>query len=298
MHETLLQLRDKHWDVVVAPADGGGLLKCEFDALPVLHPVAQPALVNHTSSKRQSCYFPLIPYSNRIEDSQFHFGNVAVNLGLNVAGSPHAMHGHGWLSRWLVTARSDTDCTLSYERAADAEWPWRYLGRQTFAIDDDTLTISLEVVNLAATSMPCGLGFHPFFPAAGGPRLRLQARSVWDGDVPAFPRQRVAVPERLDFSNGPSVTERTGIDHCFEHWQGRASMTYPDSMRRVVLEGCQDADSVIVYVPAGRDFFCVEPVTHAVNAMNLSDPADAGFWTLEPDMARRITMSLRCVLIG
>jgi aldose 1-epimerase len=297
MHGTL-QLRDEHWDVVVAPADGGSLLKCEFDALPVLLPVDQPSLVDRTSSKKQSCYFPLIPYSNRIEDSQFYFRDVPVKLARNVADSPHAMHGHGWLSRWLVTASSDTHCTLSYERAPDAEWPWRYLGRQTFAIRDDELTISLEVVNLAATPMPCGLGFHPYFPAAGGPRLRLHARSVWDGGVHAFPRQRVAVPERLDFSNGPSITERTGIDHCFEHWQGRASVTYPDSLLRVVLQSCPDADSVIVYVPSGGDFFCVEPVTHAVNAMNLSDPADAGFWTLEPDTARRITMSLQCVVVG
>jgi aldose 1-epimerase len=156
----------------------------------------------------------------------------------------------------------------------------------------------LEVENLAATPMPCGLGFHPFFPTAGGPRLRLQARSVWDGGVHAFSRQRIAVPERLDFSKGPSITERTGIDHCFEHWQGRASMTYPDSLLRVVLESCADANNVIVYVPASRNFFCVEPVTHAVNAMNLPDPSDAGFWVLEAGATRGIKMSLQCVVVG
>lgn len=291
-----LQLQDEHWNVVVAPDAGGSLARCEYDGLPVMHAVEQPVL--HGPARARTCYFPMIPYSNRIENSRFHFGDAPIRLTPNVTDSAHAMHGHGWLSRWSVTDRSDTQCTLSYEWAPDAEWPWRYLGRQTFALGDDGLAISLEVVNLAPTSMPCGLGFHPFFTAAEAPRLRLHARSVWEGAVHTFPRRRIAVPDVLDFSNGPRITERTSIDHCFEHCRGRASITYPDSMLRVVLECSGDADHMIVYIPEHAGYFCVEPVTHAVNAMNLPDPADAGLWTLEPGSARRITMSLECSLIG
>jgi galactose mutarotase-like enzyme len=115
MHQTLLHLRDEHWDVVVAPADGGGLLKCEFDTLPVLQPVDQPALVEHASSKRQSCYFPLIPYSNRIEDSRFNFQDVPVNLAMNVAGSPHALHA-------FVRARARRGVALALPGAPDIRY--------------------------------------------------------------------------------------------------------------------------------------------------------------------------------
>jgi galactose mutarotase-like enzyme len=48
---------------------------------------------------------------------------------------------------------------------------------------------------------------------------------------------------------------------------------------------------VVVYVP-GSGYFCVEPVTHAVNAMNLADPAAAGLWILEPTGTREITTSI------
>jgi aldose 1-epimerase len=295
MNDTLT-LRDAHWNVLVAPAAGGSLLRCEFDGLPVMQPVEQPALVAHTSAR--VCFFPMIPYSNRIEDSRFCFRDVPVALAPNVVGSPHALHGHGWLSHWLVTDRSATHCTLAYEHAPDAQWPWHYRGQQSFAIDEDGIHFSLEVANPGETPMPCGLGFHPFFPAADTPRLRLHARTVWDGAVQAFPRMRVPVPGDLDFSHGPRISERIGIDHCFEHCQGRASITYPESMLRIVLESCADADRMIVYIPAGADYFCVEPVTHAVNAVNLPDPADAGLWVLEPGSARRITMSLQSAVIG
>ena len=51
----------------------------------------------------------------------------------------------------------------------------------------------------------------------------------------------------------------------------------------------------MVYIPRGADYFCVEPVTHAVNAMNLPDAAAAGLWTLEPGATREISMTIRCV---
>ena len=41
--------------------------------------------------------------------------------------------------------------------------------------------------------------------------------------------------------------------------------------------------------------FCVEPVTHAVNAMNHADAAAGGLWTLKPGATREIRMTIRCV---
>ena len=295
MDETLT-LCASGWNLVVAPADGGSLLSCDFDGLRVLHAAERPALIGRASSR--SCYFPLIPFSNRVEQSRFQFQDVPVALATNVVDSPHAMHGHGWLAPWDVAERSETHCSLTFEHVAGDRWPWRYRGRQTFTIADDQLTIALEIVNLAATPMPCGLGFHPFFPADDAPRLRLQAGSVWDGGAAAFPRTRVAVPDRLDFSSAPRVADRAGIDHCFERWQGRASVTYEDTLFRIILSSCAAAGSVIVYIPENARYFCVEPVTHAVNAMNLADPAAAGLWTLEPHASRQITMSLRCAVLG
>jgi len=42
-------------------------------------------------------------------------------------------------------------------------------------------------------------------------------------------------------------------------------------------------DYCIVYVPAGRDFFCVEPVDHPINAHNL--PGQPGLSLLAPGAA-------------
>ena len=72
-------------------------------------------------------------------------------------------------------------------------------------------------------------------------------------------------------------------------------MRYAEGSRTVILDGCEETAYAIVYIPADADYFCVEPVTHAVNAMNLADAAAGGLWTLEPGATREIRLTIRCV---
>ena len=58
--------------------------------------------------------------------------------------------------------------------------------------------------------------------------------------------------------------------------RGSATVSYERGPRSVVFEGCAATQSVIVYIPEHADYFCVEPVTHAVNAVNLPNPLESG----------------------
>ena len=180
-----LELGDERWKLRVAPSLGGSLLACEHDGLPVLQPVAQPVGARRRSSR--CCHIPLIPFSNRIENGRFSFEGRSIRLASNVDGSPHAIHGHGWQAEWQVTERDAARCALSFQHEPAPDWPWRYEGRQTIAVAGDALRMTLAIENQASTSMPCGLGFHPFLPAAGGARMQFEATQVWDGNAGAFP---------------------------------------------------------------------------------------------------------------
>ena len=288
-----IELADGRWKVVVAPMLGGALIACDYDGKVVLKPVAQPA--GGGLPAMPCCHFPLIPYSNRIENGRFRFGGAVIRLRENVAGSPHALHGHGWQAAWRLTERGDAGCTLSFDRAPAPDWPWRYRGTQTIAVAGDALHLELAIENLDTAAMPCGLGFHPFLPRNGGARLALEAAQVWDGSAGTFPRRRVDVPAALEFRHGPRVGDRQGTDHCFDGWRGAALVSDERSARAWRIEGCAATRFVIVYIPADADYFCVEPVTHAVNAMNQPDAAESGLWTLQPREVRRISMTIRPV---
>lgn len=290
--DDVLELADGRWRLVVAPSQGGSILHCDHDGLPVLKPTVQPAAPGR--APYTCCHFPMIPFSNRVENGRFRFGDVAVQLAPNVTGSPHALHGHGWQSAWQVTSQDATSCTLSFRRVPMPDWPWAYRGRQTIAVSGDAVRITLAIDNPGPSAMPGGLGFHPFFPRTAGTRLTLAAERVWDGGAGAFPTARVAVPPPLDFRTGPRLSDREGADHCFDGWTRRATVRDDHSRRALHLEGCDTTRSVIVYIPAGADYFCVEPVTHAVNAMNHADAAAGGWWVMAPGTTRSIEMTIRC----
>ena len=55
-----------------------------------------------------------------------------------------------------------------------------------------------------------------------------------------------------------------------------------------------DFGHVVIWSPAGENFFCVEPVTNATDAFNLASRgiAGTGIKTLEPDESLTETMTL------
>ena len=280
-----------HWKLVVAPALGGSLAACEYDGQAVLQPTAQPASMGRAAMR---CgLFPLIPFSNRIEQSRFAFGGRPVWLEPNVAGSPHAMHGHGWQAAWRVLERGPDRCTLTFERLPTADWPWAYRGTQHFAVADGELCVTLAIENLGHDVMPCGLGFHPFFPRGARTRLAFEAARVFDGPAAGFPTRSRATDGERDFCAGPCVADREGVDHCYQDWRGSAIVRFDAPARAFRLDGCQDTRFVIVYIPAGADYFCVEPVTHAVNAVNHPDDTNSGLWSLAAGETRQIALTLR-----
>jgi aldose 1-epimerase len=288
-----LELGDGRWKILVAPARGGSLLGCTFDGAPVLQPAPQPAAPGRPALR--CCHFPLIPFSNRIDNGRFRFNGSTVQVARNVAGSPHPLHGHGWQTEWQVSESNGTTCVLTYGRKAMPDWPWPYRARQTIAVAGDSLYLLLAIENPGPAAMPGGLGFHPFFPRSAGARLELSAEQVWNRAAAGFPTARTDIPAALEFHGAPRIADRQGTDHCFDGWSRRATIRYEHPARCVTLDGCQETAHAIVYVPAHADYFCVEPVSHAVNAMNLADPAAAGWWTLDAGEIRSISMTIRCV---
>ncbi len=283
-----LELTDGRWNVFVAPSLGGSLVTCEHDGIEVLRPVAQPggsALASHC------CSFPLVPFSNRIENSRFSFDGRATALTPNVSGSPHAIHGHGWQAAWHATDRTAERCALALGHDANLDWPWSYRARQEIALAEGALQLTLAIENTGRGHMPCGLGFHPFLPRDSSTRLAFQATGVGNRRAGEFPTEQVPIEVPFCFRDGPRVAEREGLDHCYDGWPGRVEVS--NGERGFTLEGCAETPYLIVYTPAGADYYCVEPVTHAVNAMNLANASALGWWRLAPREERRITMRIR-----
>src|SRR5688572_14916726 len=252
------ELADGRWKVTVAPALGGSLVACTHDDHEVLKTVDQPT--GDSGRAEPCCHFPLVPFSNRIENSRFPFVGATIAVNPNVAGSPHALHGHGWQMAWQVTDRDARRCELALLRERTPDWPWTYEARQEIALEGGSLRLTLAIENTGPGDMPCGLGFHPFLPRSDEARLAFQATQVGNRRASKFPTRFKTIDAALDFRDGPRLSERTGIDHCYAGWTGRAVVSAGRAAPGFYLEGSAATRFAIVYVPAGADYYCIEPV--------------------------------------
>ena len=240
---------------------------------------------------RKCASYPLVPFSNRIQDARFTFDGREILLNRNFQPEPHAIHGHGWQNPWMVLAQSETEVTLSYRHVAN-DWPWDYEARQTIRLTEEGAVFSMGLTNLSARSMPGGLGFHPFFLKKGDVELQMHLENfhLSEGCIPQGRDNQHPILGALTASS--PVPE--GFDDGFDGWDGRAVISWPEEGRKLTMTASDNARNVIFYSPEGREYFCVEPVTHMTDAVHhLDDPdwPDHGLQILESGKTMEMEMT-------
>jgi len=235
------------------------------------------------------CY-PLIPWSNRIRDGHFSFDGQEIRLTATEDGTANAIHGHGNRRAWSVVAEGEGALALAYEVPAGEEgWPFPYRAEQSFTLNETGLTITLGCQNTGDGRMPVGLGLHPYFPKRGDLGLWFNVQNAWPPVDGKFPTGATGLPAALDFSEPKPVV--TGLDQGFGGWDGTAHLIWPEEGLAVVIEGGATLDHLVLYTPADRDYMCLEPVSHCIDAANLHmrDVEGTGFRTILP--GHRLSMT-------
>ena len=239
--------------------------------------------------------FPLVPFSNRIADARFAFEGRIYQLEPNLPPEPHAIHGQGWQSPWVVEQASAGGAELTFGHAVP-DTPLDYRARQTFALHEDGLEIALELTNAGAGPMPAGIGHHPYFIRTDGVTLRARLDHVWLPDERKIPQRRVPLPAAWDFADGRRLAS-VDLDHCFGGWDGRAELHWPELDLTFVIEAGPIFRHLVIYVPPGQDFFCIEPVSQVNDGFNMRERGveGTGVRVLAPGETLAGTIRLRIV---
>jgi aldose 1-epimerase len=159
----------------------------------------------------------------------------------------------------------------------------RYTARQRFALHGRELINDIEVTNRGEAPMPAGIGVHPWFPFTTRARMTAATPLVWMVDAEYMPTGRQAPPERLDFTRGLAFAG-SNVANCYSGWDGRAVIEWPEEAMRLTMLADPPLTHLVLYAPDGGDFFCVEPVSNAVDAFNLGPQGvpDVGYRLLSP----------------
>lgn len=243
------------------PAVGGSISRLTRNGKDVMRPTPEGA----TDALQTAC-FPLVPFCNRIRDGAFVFEGRKVKLSPNLPGHPHTLHGQGWRSAWQVVESSPTRAVLSYHHAP-GEWPWDYEAVVVYELRGDGLRMYLTVRNLSKSTMPAGLGFHPYFNRTPDSRLKARVDGIWRADDECLPVSWHAGVLRKDWTHGEPVAHDVTIDHCYTGFGGRAEISEGSRLTHV-LRASPECRWLHLFVPLGETYFCVEPVNHMPDPFN------------------------------
>jgi aldose 1-epimerase len=292
-----ITLRSGPLGVVLAPAVGGAIARFWSERSEGAGPAvellrAAPDLALARRDPWAMACFPLVPWSSRIREGRFTFGQRSVILALNHPPERHAIHGLGFQTAWTIVDRRPALATLEHHHAPDA-WPWAYRALQRIALTPAGLELELLLTNESDAAMPAGLGWHPYFPRTPETTLTARVSGLWLTDGEILPAACIAPPPSRDPGRGLAV-DRVVLDNAFVGWDGEAVVTWPERRVRLRLAAPPPLGTLVVYTPPGQSFFCAEPVSHITDAFNLAaaGQADTGVLTLAPGETARVTLTL------
>ena len=267
----MLELMAGAMRCLVLPACGGSLGGLWLGESPLLRPSGPEDWVSGDATRLAG--FPLVPFSNRIAGARFDWQGKAITLPRNQPGESHALHGLGWQRPWQVMAQAPSRAVLELTHAGGADWPWPFVARQEIVLTPDALVLTLSARNLTAQAVPLAIGHHPYFARAGA-ILQMTAAQVWLADPNNLPDHAVPPADALDFSQPAPVADRA-VDNCYVGVNWPVQIGWPDRDHGLRLTASTELPCAVVYSSAANNAFCVEPVSHLSNALNLPQASPA-----------------------
>lgn len=284
MTSATLELEDEFTRLTLAPELGGSIVNW------TVRDTGQP-LLRHTDAHalntglpgKLAC-FPLAPWSNRIAEGGFDCPDGWQSLSPNSLTDPLPIHGSAWQQAWQAVSLTANEVVLQL----DSSTPFAYRARQRFHLSEGKLSIELSVTHLAERAAWHGLGLHPYLPRTPHTRLQAAARQVWFCDATKLPTRLGELPAEWDFQH-PGALPETLVDNGFCEWDGHCLIQQPDLGYELECQA-SDSDYYLLYCPPGLDFFCIEPVSHPVNAHHL--PGRPGLLLLEQGQSTELGFTL------
>jgi aldose 1-epimerase len=256
----------------LAPEMGGSVTAWDWKTGDVWSPLFRPW--NGASGDRYTlACFPLVPWSNRITEGGFEFEGKYYPIRANRTEEHYPIHGDGWLQSWKVAEQAGDRIKLALESRGFDGNPYHYRSTQTFLLLPDGLQIDLTVTNTGQKTLPFGLGLHPYFLRNASTRLQFKSEGVWlCGDDPIPTQHTTNLPPGWDYNAPtPLPLDAPLIDNCYTGWNGKARIEYPDRGLALTMTMPDCNGYTLFYRAPEREFFCLEPITHPIDAFHMTD---------------------------
>jgi galactose mutarotase-like enzyme len=240
-----------HSRVELAPARGGLVTSFSVAGRELLY--MDPTTLADASKSVRGGIPVLFPSPGKLVDDRFTY-----------AGKSGAMKQHGFARSlpWTAAAHSGDEAsvrlTLCSSALTRAQFPWEFRYDLTFTLEGTRLSLFMRVHNSGDVSLPCALGFHPYFYVAHkeGTRVETRATTAFDNV------SKQVIPYRgVDFAAPEQDL------YLLDHGSSESALVFADGAR-IELRASSEFTRWVVWTLAGKDYVCVEPWTALPDALN------------------------------
>jgi aldose 1-epimerase len=244
-----MRLSNDDIELIIQPETGGSVSAFRWQGKPVFRDAPQD-----NQDVLRSSNYPLVPYSNRIASARF--GDFRTVPNCPQIEPLHLIHGTGFLAKWDVIGEAHLQHVYD-----GPDWPGPFTSHQYFELCDDGYCHHIAITNDGDQPIPAGLGIHPHFPRAQA-HLEISLSGKWLNGQSRIPQKWEPLDQMPEWLGGEL------IDEVFTGRKGEIRIDWPT--HRLTIMPDDDLSHTVIYCPPDRDFFCVEPVTHMIDAANRS----------------------------
>lgn len=223
-----------------------------------------------TAAPNKMGSWTMVPFANRAFDGVVDDGSERFLVPDNNPSGAGNIHGFGWQSAWAILGQTASHTVLEHRRS-DGPDPYRYRVSQEIRLDEAGMTVLLALTNEANQALPYGFGQHPWFPCAADTRLGMRA----EGALIFGEGYRATGSQPLKgggpYAGKPVFAGERETAWSFLGWDGTARIETPSTGLAITLTASESLRCPVVWAPAGADFLCVEPQSHAIGSP--SEPA-------------------------
>jgi aldose 1-epimerase len=207
----------------------------------------------------------MVPFANRAFGGVVDDGERRFTVPDNNAYGGGNIHGFGWQSAWDILGQTASHTVLEHRRTTGSD-PYRYRATQEVSLDQAGVTIEIAVTNEADQALPYGLGHHPWFPCAPDTTLGMTATGALVFGEAFRATGSQSLPDGGPYAGKPVFATGRETAWSFLGWDGVARIETPSSGLAITLTASETLHCPVVWAPAGADFLCVEPQSHAIGS--------------------------------
>jgi aldose 1-epimerase len=247
---------------VISLTEGGRLQALQFDKIDV---VKEPIGQKYEDSFAAAILFP---FANRIKNGNYSFNNTVYQFECNEKGNNNALHGLVYNKQFLVIDQQIQtnlcSITLFYqEKERSIGFPFLYDMTLKYTLEEEHISIAVQVKNTDITSFPFTLGWHPYFVSTDLYHSFLSFKSQQKVQFDANLITDTII--ELEAEN-PCQIKNKGFDDCYVLREGSVEFSTPT--HSILLNSDAKENYLQVYTPKDKQVIALEPMSGISDSFN------------------------------